>query len=402
MTDRVAVPSIAGYIYQFDYSILLLLQLRNASDSIYVERIEDVDVESATEVTAVQCKYYAGTEYNHSVIAEPIRHMVSHFSANRSAPALNYKFYGHFKSGTEKLVLPLTVERLKSSLLTYTREKVAYNLQESLGLSDLDLEKFLARFDINVKASDIDAQREAILRLLQKEFECAEYEAEHYYYNNALAAIAAAAVQTNESERRITREDFIRKINCRSVLYNLWYVRFKTRAEFLKRIRKQFFVVPFNSSPFERFFLIDCATNPSDAELKTLLLSVGNKWSKLSAREPQPFCPYIYLHNYCPKKLAQLKTVLRDEDMRPIDGYDFKDAPFSAGSLTKTPTAANGIKIKVVNTLDELSLALSAIASTIEIFELYKGQPIYQPESTYIRKVSVEIQHFNDVKELLQ
>lgn len=53
MTDRSAVNTIRGYFFQFDYSILKVLQLSNLDDSIAVECIEDVDIHTATEVTAV-------------------------------------------------------------------------------------------------------------------------------------------------------------------------------------------------------------------------------------------------------------------------------------------------------------------------------------------------------------
>ena len=77
MSDRSAVDTIRGYFYQFDYSILSLLQLAEPDGSIAVECIEDVDIRTVTEDRAVQCKYYAGTEYNHSVIKLAVMAMLS-------------------------------------------------------------------------------------------------------------------------------------------------------------------------------------------------------------------------------------------------------------------------------------------------------------------------------------
>lgn len=73
--SRDAIDTLRGYYYQFDYFILKLLTAGNADDVITLEGMEDVDIQTATETTAVQCKYYAGTEYNHSIIAKPIRFM---------------------------------------------------------------------------------------------------------------------------------------------------------------------------------------------------------------------------------------------------------------------------------------------------------------------------------------
>ena len=69
MADRSAIDTIRGFLYQFDYTIFSLLKLSRGIDSLQVEGVEDVDVRTATETTAIQCKYYEKTEYNHSVIA---------------------------------------------------------------------------------------------------------------------------------------------------------------------------------------------------------------------------------------------------------------------------------------------------------------------------------------------
>ena len=69
---RDAIDTITGYYYQFDYSILQLLDLENENNTITIEGIEDVDISEEAGLTAIQCKYYDKTEYNHSVIAKPI------------------------------------------------------------------------------------------------------------------------------------------------------------------------------------------------------------------------------------------------------------------------------------------------------------------------------------------
>lgn len=43
MNIRDAVSTIRGYFYQFDYSILQVLQLERDTDTICIEGIEDVD-----------------------------------------------------------------------------------------------------------------------------------------------------------------------------------------------------------------------------------------------------------------------------------------------------------------------------------------------------------------------
>lgn len=70
---RDAIDTITGYYYQFDYYILQLLNLTKDTDTVIIEGVEDVDISEDGIQKAVQCKYYAKTEYNHSIIASPIR-----------------------------------------------------------------------------------------------------------------------------------------------------------------------------------------------------------------------------------------------------------------------------------------------------------------------------------------
>src|SRR5690554_6645535 len=135
MTNRSATDTIKGYFYQFDYSIKKILESPNPNDSVTIEGVEDIDLESATDETAIQCKYYAKTEYNHSVIAKPIRFMLSHFiteKRNGKTP-LKYSLYGYYKGGHNKLTLPITVTDLINNFLTYTEDKVKQYHHTNIG-----------------------------------------------------------------------------------------------------------------------------------------------------------------------------------------------------------------------------------------------------------------------------
>ena len=143
MSNRSATDTIKGYFYQFDYSICQLLNLPLNTDQITVEGIEDVDIESLSRTTAVQCKYYSKTEYNHSVIAKPIRLMLSHFAElkNNNSPVVQYHLYGHYKSGQNKLTLPIDLIFLKDKLLTFRSGGIQKKHHIELGVDDSELEE---------------------------------------------------------------------------------------------------------------------------------------------------------------------------------------------------------------------------------------------------------------------
>ncbi|MBC2257463.1 hypothetical protein HCB51_04260, partial [Listeria booriae] len=100
MADRDAVDTIKGYFYQFDCFILQVLNLTKEEDRLTIEGIEDIDITKADETTAIQCKYYSKTEYNHSVIKPAIILMLQNYVATlHEEKKLKYIIYGHYKTG---------------------------------------------------------------------------------------------------------------------------------------------------------------------------------------------------------------------------------------------------------------------------------------------------------------
>ena len=177
MADRTAINTIRGYFYQFDYSIVSLLKLSNNTESILVEGVEDIDITTASETTAIQCKYYENTEYNHSVIAEPIRLMLNHFKEVKlgNKAEIKYKLRGHYKSGHSKLALPISIQNLKDNFLTYTRTKKISNVNTKvkhlhhieLNLSDAELFEFIRLLEIDINAVEFEKQFKEIISLFK-------------------------------------------------------------------------------------------------------------------------------------------------------------------------------------------------------------------------------------------
>jgi hypothetical protein len=400
MSKRSATATIVGYVYQFDYTIKCLLNLSNDNELIEIENIEDIDVHSCTESVAIQCKYYADTEYNHSVIAKPIRLMLSHYSdvKNDNAQPIDYKLYGFYKSGKEKLVLPITVDFLKKHFLTYSEKKIEHKQHDKLNLNDKDLAHFLSKLTIDINAEEDTAQLHGIISMLKRKFGCDDFEAEHYYYNNALKVISHMAKQSNVSNRRITKKDFINLINKKEILYNKWFFEKKGEKSYYAELRRRYFT-QFNTN--ERFFLIEVSDSFSKSDLKELLLMLSNKWTKISRRETNPFCPYIYIHTIEEDDLVGLKIELSNDNFKFIDGYDFKGALFSQDSITQTANHNNQIKLKLIDTLDNLELVLQAKGRTQEIYQFYISVPFFDAENQYTKQVKIQVKDLQSIKEII-
>lgn len=405
MKDRSAVDTIRGYFYQFDLTILSLLQLRDKTASIDVENIEDIDITQCEETTAIQCKYYDKTEYNHSLISKPIRYMLADFKqrlgSNRSR--IKYHIYGKFHSGQDKLALPFDAVFLKKHFLTYKLKGQQHYYHAEEGISDEDLAEFISFLTIDITGKTIKDQYVGILSALKNIFRCCEFEAEHYYYNNALHCIRDLATNSDAGCRRISKETFLNRINEKRILFNRWFIELKGRKAFLDSIRKQYFLCGLNTSPFERFFLIDCALPGYDrASLKSILMIIQKKWSKLSPREPQSFCPYVLLHNLNEPELIQLKSELHAEGCFCIDGVDFQGALFSPNSLCRQATYGNGIKLKIINHLQCIEPLVAEIRKTKEIYQFFFTAPFFEPHTKSIKHVKVQLESLLDIEEVVR
>ena len=403
MTDRTAIDTIKGYFYQFDYAILKLLELSKDTDAIVVEGIEDVDIATANEETAVQCKYYAKTEYNHSVISRPIRLMLNHYADVKKdiLKKINYKLYGYFSSGQTKLIVPIDLAFLKDKFLTYTESGIKKYHHNDLVLTDGDLNDFLSLLTIEITALSYEEQLTKTFNLLKLQFGCNEFEAEHFFYNNALKVIKDISVDSNISNRKISKSDFIKKIDKSQVLFNDWYIKYKGENKLFADLRSKYFT-SLNISPFERFFIIEVPKiNYSRAEVKHLIITISKKWSKLSKRETNPFCPYLYLNNIHETEFLEIKKELYSEGIIFIDGFDFSGAPFNPKSLVKTANDSNKIKVKIINKLEYIDLTIAEISKTKEIYQFFTTTPFYNTNNISNKRINIQFNKITDIQKII-
>lgn len=403
MPNRSAVDTIKGYFYQFDYSVKRLLELDNDNDSVIVERIEDVDVKTATGETAVQCKYYSKTEYNHSVIAKSLRLMLSHFmnlKANGSN-TVKYLLYGFYNGGQEKLILPISIDDFKSIFLTYKKDGVKCHHYTEVSATDVDLDKFISLLSIDINAQEYNVQLNDIFIKLKNEFNCSYFEAENYFYNNALSIIKQISIEENVLNRTITKKDFIRQIDTKSILFNQWFVEYIGIKKHFKNLKKEYFS-SLNTSPFDRIFLIEIDNNKYvRSELKEIVLLISIKWSKISRRTTNPFCPFIYIEGIDNAELIGLKTELLSENHTFIDGFDFQGAKFCVNSILKNPNSKNNIVLKFINNKDFIDPIISESLATKEIYQFYLNNSFYENDSEGLKHIKIQIKELKNIKEII-
>ncbi|TAG80328.1 MAG: hypothetical protein EAZ24_02950 [Burkholderiales bacterium] len=393
MTDRSATATIKGYFYQFDQTIVRLLE-GSKQASVTVEGIEDIDLEDGNDSAYVQCKYYEGTEYNHSVIKEAVIHMLRHFHAARfpSGRAIKYRLYGHYKGGQHKLKLPLTDDFLKANFLTFTKDKVEHKVHDELGLMQPQLAAFRTLLDIDVNALSYDAQQNKLLGLLKLAIpECSDVDAKVFYYPSAINVIQGLAIQADEEKRKITKERFLREVNRKDVIFSAW-LREKFGAEYYARLirRKYFYFGKTKMPKASRFFVIDMAGEYDVSKATQMMVRMAEFFShKELVRTPPAdrFCPYVLLRGLTLAELVDLKKSLWHQGVAFSDGYPFQGADFSPKTLTADPTKEQLWRIKLVPSEDQLAPIIAAVTgSVIEIYDFYKTTPL---DGTCVTKCQV-------------
>lgn len=338
MTSRSATSIIKGYFYQFDSSILELLKLHNNSSFITVEGVEDIDVNSNDEETAIQCKYYESSKYNHSIIAKPIRLMLKHFSECKKGekPIIKYKLRGFYESGQDKLQLPINIKFLKEKFLTYESSGQRIEYHQELQLSDNDLQEFLGVLEIDINAQSYNDQLQEVFRLLKEEFTCSDFEVENYYYNNCLREIQNLSIESDINNRRITRQQFIQNINHKKVLFTEWFIKFKTTNKYIKDVNITLKALGALKLNKPKTILIGnelLQTNNSELPIESFIENLIDKFYKIGMLEDAK--PLIIILDVNDEEMKNIKKELIRKEIVFNDGFEHLE--FSAQIFNTDP-----------------------------------------------------------------
>ncbi len=308
---------------------------------------------------------------------------------------LRYKLYGYYKTGHEKYPDKLTVGFAKKHLFSYTEKGERHFLYDELGLSDSEIAKFLNRLDIDIYAEKFEEQEQKIKQKNSDIFQCDMFEAEFYFYNNALRAVRKIATYQDIKKRTVTKKWFLKEINQKKMLFDKWYIKLKGEQSYSKLIKKRYFTKN-NVSPYERFFLIECDNLVTDIELKELIISISNNWSRLSFREKSPFCPYFYFNGLTEKRLLNIKNMLHYEGIGIVDGHSYLNAGFNVDDITREANYHNGVRAKIINRADDLYEILENIHKVVEIYVFYLEKSFYENENRTC--FEIQIPSTNSVK----
>jgi hypothetical protein len=384
MASRSAHATIKGYFYQFDHTIIQLLSAANADAVVVVEGIEDVDLTDGRDEVLIQCKYYEGTQYNHSVIKDAVIQMVRHFHSNgcKASKSQKYRIYGHYGGGQDKLPDVIDVEFLKQHFLTFSSEKIITLVHVDLGLDDTALKIFLSRLEINIFGISYDSQQIEIEKLLISQIlECNKEDVRTFFYPLAISKIQSISIESKPKDRTLTKRAFIDAISRKEIVFSYWLQRKFGEDYYESSIKRKYFTWRTTKAPKKaRFFIIELFDQQAVEKIVSMLADIGRKFSHVELTRTPPedrFCPYIYLHGLTRDELIQTKGKLRQAGIEFRDGHEYDGAPFSPESLVVPPTKERLTQLKFIGHAEQVESVMSLIRNTeIEVFEFFKEAPI--------------------------
>jgi len=249
MASRTADSTIRGFLYQFNKTLLSIVQAEDDETIVVEGLIEDLDVVSRDgSMDAIQCKYHESqVKFTDSLIYKPLLQMAETFS-NNSDLQINFTIFLHVP--TEKFnVRDISQETLSAALSTKDK-----SLIKIVGRIDngFDQSKFLESVKIEFGPSIDDLELE--VKEVLKDLKLSGADIDSILYPNAISRIAKISSLKADDDRKITRKELFKYLsNVTTAAISKWTLALKNRKEILTSTRKQL-AAALSQNNRERYF----------------------------------------------------------------------------------------------------------------------------------------------------
>lgn len=264
--SRAADYTIKGFLYQFNKTLLEILNSSDGSNITVEGIVEDVEIVTPSVMTAIQCKYHEAIEtFTPSSIFKPLLQMMHHFHTHPDAN-IRYILFAHYPSVTGMQQHP-TVGKAEFGAAIASKKKDL--LQYTMTLQgNIDLDTFLPRFTVEF-GPPFDILVTQVCAGL-KESGIPEDDIDTLAYPNAIHMIAGLSVKHDPKERNITRQQFLEQLKViRKTAISRWTLSLRTSKQLLDARRKQ--LKPhLDKNSRLRYFVID-ASSLDDFEAEIVL-----------------------------------------------------------------------------------------------------------------------------------
>lgn len=233
--SRAADYTIKGFLYQFNKTLIEILNSQDNSIITVEGIVEDVEIVTPAVMTAIQCKYHEASEtFTPSSIYKPLLQMMHHFNANRSAN-IRYVLFAHYSS--VNMVLPPTIGRndLQAALDSKNNDLQKYIVTLR---GNVVLDAFLSRFTMEFGPTYDELVAKVIVALKANGIPVDDIDT--LAYPNAINMIAEISIKHDPTQRETTKRQFIENLNgIRKTAISRWTMALRTRKKLLDARRKQ-------------------------------------------------------------------------------------------------------------------------------------------------------------------
>lgn len=404
---RQANSSIRGYLYQFNKTILEIL---NSSDDkvITLEGIEDIEINSSLETILIQCKYHEALNFSMSNVALPILEMFAHYCNNNSNKNFSYRLYIFFKNEAEMSLADFEsyIKQTKSkeiilkffhqifiiqniNILNLINKNSKNESEEKKILSyyEKNINKLEYKIDINIfwekfeyiKAEEFDSLEDSIIEKLQ-EFTDKE-NAKFLFYPNAFSKIAELSSKPKIEERKITKQQLISfLVEQKTILLNNWSLQCFEKKQILKH-KKDCLSASFKNNTDIRVFIF--SKNFLEKNGNKILffikkyVSIYNKKTKL--QKPPIF---IFAENY---------ESLMNDIIQRLYKLNYKVNEGLIGGkffIEEFITNYNNCSCKIT-TLENISIELLQKCDTTYLYVIGDNESKFEDSTYYTEKLNI-------------
>lgn len=248
MAKRTAESTIKGFLYQFNKTLITIIEAEEDEIITIEGLIEDIDVlGDCGTIKAIQVKYHESKEkYTDSLIFKPIIQMAETFARNPT-DSINYTIFLHIPSESPKRK-NLSIETIDAALNTDDKhlKKIVARIPQ-----DFDRKSFVELVKIEFGPS-IDELETTVKNALIRKF--ADSDVETIIYPNAITKIAKLSSMKDESKRQTTKKllfEHLYKVTATAI--SKWTLALKNKKEILNNTKKQLASL-LNQNSRERYF----------------------------------------------------------------------------------------------------------------------------------------------------
>jgi len=316
---RQANSAIRGFLYQFDKSLLEILNSNDGQVITLEGQIEDIDIVTDSSIETIQCKYHEDKDFAISSVAEPILDMFCHFIENPSSgKKIKYVLYAYFNDNVESIQQSdfndyIMKATNKDTILKYfhrlfhIEDEAILNICNKTKRTDSDKKQIVDYFndeknvrkyktpigDFFVCFEYRKAEKHSVIKarnvkLLQDSIDDGTT-AFNLYYPNAFSKIAMMSSLPDIADRKITKRDLLEwLLNQKSFLINKWIFEIEAKGKVLKQ-KKSYLSQTFSGNSHVRAFVFSSAFLRNNADnLNSFFIEYVNKyyWKKRLQRPP--------------------------------------------------------------------------------------------------------------------